>query len=514
MALDVVAVYDCNQEIHCTEFHVNFQEPIMDYTAMSILGIHTRRNHVSQGKPFNSRSQGTDQTKSRNNFISTISNCQNSSGVSTSFSLSQQHSHPGHTPIAVTTNDEIEPEWCDIFCNDQKCPDIICLIGPDDLLIFLEKTSSPNGNGGQTMMSSSQLSSGHERDFQYLDISSNVTNDIKKVGKLTPEEQKAPGVFTRKPSSETLKQFHLILGCNKVLCKNRSSGISAEFSIFLYERSDQIIVMDVDGTVTRSDVRGYVESVYFGIYNYTHHGIVAFLNALQESSGCHVLYLTSRPISHIKETRLLLRNTRDLNVSDKCLPLGPVFSNTETLLTAGYREIIAKNTVVLKSSILLSISSVFQAAGRVQNKKLALGFADSDTGKNMTSSSSTICPYLIGIGNKVADAIAYKVAGMLEGNIMLIDTSSSIKVWVDSRSKELKKKNNISSPTQPDSLSITINTSDIENFDIEKGERQTSISLMKFDDTVVATFFTNYSDPSLLQYLEGSSHRKLTANSA
>ena len=503
MALDVVAVYDCNQEIHCTEFHVNFQEPILDYTAMSILGIHTRRNHVSQGKPFNSRSQGTDQTKSRNDCVSTSSNSHNSSGVSTRFGLSQQHSHPGHTPIAATTNNEMEPEWCDIFCNDQKCPDIMCLIGPDDLLIFLEKTSSPNGNGGQTMMSSSQLSSGNERDFQYLDISSNMTNDVKKVEKLIPEEQKPPGVFTRKPSGETLKHFHLILGCNKVICKNRSSGVSAEFSIFLYEGSDQIIVMDVDGTVTRSDVRGYVESVYFGIYNYTHHGIVAFLNALQESSGCHVLYLTSRPISHIKETRLLLRKTRDLNVPDKYLPLGPVFSNTETLLTAGYREIIAKNTVVLKSSILLSISAVFQAAGRVRNKKLALGFAD-----------SAICPYLIGIGNKVADAIAYKMAGILEGNIMLIDTSSSIKVWVDSRTKEMKQRNNISSPTQSDSLSLTDNTTDIENFDIEKGESQTNISLIKFDDTVVATSFTNYSDPSLLHYLEGSSHRKLTANSA
>lgn len=509
MALDVVAVYDCNKEIHCTEFHVNFQEPTLDYTAMSILGIHTRRNHVSQGKPFNSRSQGTDQTKSRNNFVSTSSNSQNCSGVSTRFGSSQQHSHPGHTPIAATTDNEMEPEWCDLFCNDQKCPDIMCLIGPDDLLIFLEKTSCPSGNGGQTMMSSSQLSSGSERgDFQCLDISSNLTDDVKNAEKLIPEEHKPPVVFTRKPSSETLKQFHLILGCNKVICKNRSSGVSAEFSIFLYERSDQIIVMDVDGTVTRSDVRGYVENVYFGIYNYTHHGIVTFLNALQESSRCHVLYLTSRPISHIKETRLLLRNTRDLNVQDKCLPLGPVFSNTETLFTAGYREIIAKNTVVLKSSILLSISSVFQAAGRVQNKKLALGFADSDTGINMTSSSSTICPYLIGIGNKVADAIAYKMAGILEGNILLIDTSSSIKVWVDSRSKELKQKNGISYPTQPDPFSITVNTSDIENFDSEKSESQTSNTLIKFDDTVLARSFANYSDPSLLQYLEGSSNRK------
>lgn len=41
-----------------------------------------------------------------------------------------------------------------------------------------------------------------------------------------------------------------------------------------------MVVVDVDGTLTRSDVRGYVETVYLGFYDYIHSGVVDFLNNL------------------------------------------------------------------------------------------------------------------------------------------------------------------------------------------------------------------------------------------
>ena len=44
--------------------------------------------------------------------------------------------------------------------------------------------------------------------------------------------------------------------------------------------SDRLVVVDVDGTLTRSDVRGYVETVYLGVYDYIHTGVVDFLNNL------------------------------------------------------------------------------------------------------------------------------------------------------------------------------------------------------------------------------------------
>jgi phosphatidate phosphatase PAH1 len=147
---------------------------------------------------------------------------------------------------------------------------------------------------------------------------------------------------------------------------------------------------------------------YLGIYDHTHYGVVEFLNNLKSSCNCHILYLTSRPISHLKETKLLLRNTRDKKKNDKnrsnSLPLGPVFANTETLMTAAYREIIAKNTVALKSSILDSISDVFKQAALAS---VLSGF----TGDMDIRNGFYFNPFLFGIGNKNADAIAYKMAG-------------------------------------------------------------------------------------------------------
>ncbi len=47
-------------------------------------------------------------------------------------------------------------------------------------------------------------------------------------------------------------------------------------------------VVDVDGTLTRSDVRGYVETVYLGVYDYVHTGVADFLNNIVRCSP-HVL---------------------------------------------------------------------------------------------------------------------------------------------------------------------------------------------------------------------------------
>lgn len=52
-----------------------------------------------------------------------------------------------------------------------------------------------------------------------------------------------------------------------------------------------------------SDVRGYLETVYLGYYSYIHEGIVSFLDYLVQRHGYHVIFLTSRPITHKAETR-------------------------------------------------------------------------------------------------------------------------------------------------------------------------------------------------------------------
>lgn len=52
-----------------------------------------------------------------------------------------------------------------------------------------------------------------------------------------------------------------------------------------------------------------METVFMGKYEYCHPGVVRFFNEFQLScGGCHLLFLTSRPITHGPETRQFLHN--------------------------------------------------------------------------------------------------------------------------------------------------------------------------------------------------------------
>jgi phosphatidate phosphatase PAH1 len=87
--------------------------------------------------------------------------------------------------------------------------------------------------------------------------------------------------------------------------------------------------------------------------------------------------------------------------------------NTEKIFSAVYRELIAHKTVELKSGILLTISSLFRAAGRVSKQE----------------------PFMMGFGNKATDADAYLLAGIPNSNILIIDPNSKIVVWQDFKDK-------------------------------------------------------------------------------
>ena len=62
--------------------------------------------------------------------------------------------------------------------------------------------------------------------------------------------------LTRQPSNTILQAFGLKLGQNTISCTLRKSKLSANFHIYMYDLFDFFVVMDIDGTITRSDVRG------------------------------------------------------------------------------------------------------------------------------------------------------------------------------------------------------------------------------------------------------------------
>ena len=192
----------------------------------------------------------------------------------------------------------VSPEWVDIYCNDNKVNDILAFVGPDDSLFFLDHTAS-NGSA----------------------------------------------VFSKSPSSSILQLFPLRMGHNSIVCRTRGrtgmtySTAQVDFSMWLFPSTAKFVIFDVDGTITKSDVRGIAETVYGGMYSYTHDGVIPFVQSLTESLQLHVLYLTARSLTHMNETRTFLNSARDA-INGECLPRGPILCNPERLIKALYQEVM------------------------------------------------------------------------------------------------------------------------------------------------------------------------------
>ena len=186
---------------------------------------------------------------------------------------------------------------------------------------------------------------------------------------------------------------------------NSELKLSTCCKIWLWEYHENICVVDIDGTVTIEDVRGYVETVYLGEFNYIHDGIIYLLHKLSELK-LRLLFLTSRPVDHIHETRKFLDTVQEEDVS---LPQSPLFMSQDFVLEALYREVISRNGAVIKAGILTSIRDAFRRAGRRS------------------------VPFIMGFGNKKSDGDAYSKSGILSEYIFIIDTTSKLKEWEGER---------------------------------------------------------------------------------
>jgi hypothetical protein len=208
------------------------------------------------------------------------------------------------------------------------------------------------------------------------------------------------GDRTLTPSSQLLKQLCLLSGKNQLLFESKVYGVRAVCMLYLWSVNDRIVVVDIDGTLTRSDVRGYVETVYLGKYDYIHDGAIAFFSSLEKEYQVRHLYLTSRPLHHLEDTKAFLHLVRDRHGLH--LPPGPLFTNRETVIKAIYRELVAKTTAQFKGSVLVDILSLFLLAGTDHS------------------------PFCLGVGNKETDSLAYRMAGLSPSRILLVQTNSTI----------------------------------------------------------------------------------------
>jgi len=269
---------------------------------------------------------------------------------------------------------------------------------------------------------------------------------------------------------------------------------TAEAHLYLWKSSDSVIVSDVDGTVTKSDIRGVINTVIQDQFDYCHGGICKFYhdmleyygskNDRDENEDCRgteisrwdngpecrhssasdpppprsrkdgeirFLYLSSRPISLVSQTRKLLLSLQQTSEQKVYgLPPGPILCHTGPLSSVLYAELVAKNVHEFKADVLArQVVLPFVAArgedwkvlsSRRRNGDALNETRDGDISKNyerkgsdrswsgLSEVSSLFDDrlFLAGFGNKVTDAMAYEMAGIDRHDIYIIDKESRI----------------------------------------------------------------------------------------
>ena len=124
---------------------------------------------------------------------------------------------------------------------------------------------------------------------------------------------------------------------------------------YLWDWNAKIVVSDVDGTITKSDLRGHVAAMVGKDWN--HEGVAQLYNNIRDN-GYQLMFLSSRAISHSKGTRKYLEK---LTQDGETLTQGPVMLAPDPLSTALYREVVVRRPQEFKMRCLRTIRELFPA---------------------------------------------------------------------------------------------------------------------------------------------------------
>ena len=245
-------------------------------------------------------------------------------------------------------------------------------------------------------------SSGGSNHSNSADKNNNKNNNNNNNGKEKKEAKAAKSPRKRRNTrltSEELKMLDLKPGLNTVTYsyKSRVFGTQTlECNLFLWDSEDKVVVSDIDGTITKSDVLGHIYTMVGK--DYAHPGIASLYRKIVRN-GYKILFVTSRAISQSNSTRAYLRT---LTQNGETLPIGPVMCAPDPISTALYREVVARKPEVFKIRCLTRVRRLF----------------DVDINKTRM---------FAGFGNRSSDALAYKTCGIELDKIYTIDPKSRLR---------------------------------------------------------------------------------------
>ena len=164
-------------------------------------------------------------------------------------------------------------------------------------------------------------------------------------------------------------------------------------NLYLWNTNIKIVISDVDGTVTSSDLLGHVLPTIGR--DWTHPGL-ANLYTLISNLNFQFLYLSSRPIGEAPLTRKTLLK---INQNGFILPDGPLITAPDRMIPAITREVVLRKPHEFKIPTLKTILSLFPNNSN---------------------------PFIFGFGNRKTDVLSYQEVGLLPKQILLFDTHHQV----------------------------------------------------------------------------------------
>ncbi|XP_009803832.1 phosphatidate phosphatase PAH1 isoform X2 [Nicotiana tabacum] len=205
-------------------------------------------------------------------------------------------------------------------------------------------------------------------------------------------------VRTNVPSSDQIDSLKLKEGQNLVtfIFSTRVLGEQkVEAHIYLWKWNTRIVISDVDGTITKSDVLGQFMPLVGK--DWTHSGIARLFSAIKEN-GYQLLFLSARAIVQAYLTKSFLFN---LKQDGKSLPPGPVVISPDGLFPSLYREVIRRAPHEFKIACLEDIKALFPADYN---------------------------PFYAGFGNRDTDELSYRKIGIPKGKIFIINPKGEVAI--------------------------------------------------------------------------------------
>ncbi|KAM3967743.1 phosphatidate phosphatase LPIN isoform 2-T3 [Aphomia sociella] len=202
---------------------------------------------------------------------------------------------------------------------------------------------------------------------------------------------------TLRLSSEQIKNLNLREGMNEMVFSVTTAyqgTTRCKCNVFRWRYDDKIVISDIDGTITKSDVLGHIFPLVGK--DWAQSGVAQLFTKIK-NNGYQLLYLSARAIGQARVTREYLRSIRQGEV---CLPDGPLLLNPTSLLRAFHREVIEKKPEEFKIQCLADIKALFPQ------------------GSN---------PFYAGYGNRVNDVCAYQAVGIPIVRIFTINYKGELK---------------------------------------------------------------------------------------